>query len=140
MKKWVLIVLAVLVLATACKVGEDSGGNGGETPGTAPVLQTLSPDAVMVNPSPFFLTARGEKFNDNSIIVFNGVTGTANTKVSLLIEVASILFYLALAYYLALVLKTTTTRIGMSEIVYFFLLGALSVGYLWRGKWAAKEI
>ncbi len=75
-----------------------------------------------------------------SIIVFNGVAGTANTRISLLIEVIAIVFYLGLAYYLAIILKTTTVNIWMSEFLYFSLLGVMSVIYLKRGKWMNKVI
>jgi len=75
-----------------------------------------------------------------SIIVFNGVAGTANTRISLLIEVIAIVFYLGLAYYLAIILKPTTVNIWMSEFLYFSLLGVMSVIYLKRGKWMNKVI
>jgi len=75
-----------------------------------------------------------------AIIVFNGVTGTANTRISLLIEVVSIMFYLILAYYLAIVIQTSTLIIWMSEFLYFGLLGSLSIIYLKKGDWSKKKI
>jgi putative MATE family efflux protein len=75
-----------------------------------------------------------------SIVVFNGVAGTANTKTSLIIEIAAILIYLALAWYLAIYLKASTPIIWCSEFVYFFVLGFLSIFYFRRGTWMKKEI
>jgi putative MATE family efflux protein len=75
-----------------------------------------------------------------SIVVFNGVAGTANTKTSLTIEVISVGFYLILAYIFAIVLKTSIEIIWCSEYLYFSLLGLLSVWYLAKGKWRDKKI
>jgi Na+-driven multidrug efflux pump len=75
-----------------------------------------------------------------SIILFNGVAGTANTKVSLLIELFSVLLYLVLAYYLAIVSRASTVQIWMSEFLYFGMLGLLSFLYLRKGNWAKKQI
>ncbi|MCD4695311.1 MAG: MATE family efflux transporter [Bacteroidales bacterium] len=75
-----------------------------------------------------------------SMIVFNGLTGTGNTKMSLTIEVLSITFYLALAYYLAIILQLPTAIVWFSEFVYFGLLGGLSILYLKFGKWKMKVI
>jgi Na+-driven multidrug efflux pump len=75
-----------------------------------------------------------------SIVIFNGVAGTANTKTSLIIEIVAILIYLALAWYLAIYLKASTPIIWCSEFVYFFVLGFLSILYFRRGTWMKKEI
>ena len=70
-----------------------------------------------------------------AIILFNGVTGTANTRISLLIELIAISFYLSLAYYLAIVLQVPTRIVWFSEFVYFGMLGLLSLFYLKKGNW-----
>ncbi len=75
-----------------------------------------------------------------SIVIFNGVAGTANTKTSLIIEIVAILVYLALAWYLAIYLKASTPIIWCSEFVYFFVMGFLSILYFRRGTWMKKEI
>jgi len=75
-----------------------------------------------------------------SIVVFNGVAGTANTKVSLVIELISVGLYLIMAYVLAILLNTSIEVIWCSEYLYFTILGALSIWYLAKGKWDQKVI
>lgn len=75
-----------------------------------------------------------------SIILFNGVTGTANTRISLLIELIAITIYLSMAYYIAIVLKLSTQTVWFSEFVYFGILGILSIIYLKKGNWMNKKV
>ena len=75
-----------------------------------------------------------------SIIIFNGVAGTANTQISLVIEIIAILIYLALAWYFAIYLKLATKYIWSAEYAYFIILGLLSVLYFRKGTWMKKEI
>lgn len=75
-----------------------------------------------------------------SIIIFNGVAGTANTKTSLIIEIIAMILYLSLAYYLAIVTKSSIEVIWSTEYLYFSTLGLLSFGYLKTGKWKKKVI
>ena len=75
-----------------------------------------------------------------AIIVFNGVTGTANTKVSLLIEVVAVSIYLTMAYTLAIVLEMPTKTVWLSEYLYFGTLLTLSIIYLKKGKWMNKKV
>ncbi len=109
---------------------------------TEMMLSFYTNDPILIQAAygPFYVILGVLLLFSVSIIVFNGVAGTANTRVSLLIEVIAILFYLSLAYYLAIIVKTTTVNIWMSEFLYFALLGVLSVIYLKRGKWMNKVI
>ena len=75
-----------------------------------------------------------------SIIIFNGVAGTANTKVSLIIEIIAMVLYLSLAYYLAIVTKSSIETIWFTEYLYFSILGILSFWYLKKGNWMKKVI
>ncbi len=75
-----------------------------------------------------------------AIIVLNGVAGTANTQISLIIELLAVGMYLITAYYLAIVLELPTHIVWCSEYLYFFILGLLSVLYLRTGKWRNKTI
>lgn len=101
---------------------------------------TNNPELIEASIGPFYVTLGVLLFFSVSIIVFNGVAGTANTKISLAIELVSAFFYLALAYYLAIVVKTSTMNIWMSEFLYFGLLGILSIIYLKKGDWSKKKI
>ena len=75
-----------------------------------------------------------------SIIIFNGVAGTANTKISLVIEIIAMILYLSLAYYLAIASKSSIETIWATEYLYFSTLGILSFWYLKTGKWKKKVI
>lgn len=75
-----------------------------------------------------------------SIILLNGVAGTANTKISLIIEVIAMVLYLSLAYYLAIITKSSIETIWSTEYLYFFILGILSFWYLKTGNWKKKVI
>ncbi|MBN1340394.1 MAG: MATE family efflux transporter [Bacteroidales bacterium] len=75
-----------------------------------------------------------------AIIGFNAVSGTANTNISLGIEVVSILFYLLAAWLLAIYFKFPVHIVWVAEYVYVIILGVLSFVYLWKGNWMKKKI
>jgi len=75
-----------------------------------------------------------------SIIVFNGVTGTANTKTSLIIELIAMVLYLSIAYYFAIIRESSIELIWCTEYIYFLTLGILSFWYLKKGNWTKKVI
>ena len=75
-----------------------------------------------------------------AFILFNGVSGTGNTKTSLLIEFITISIYLVATYYIAIVLKSSLPIVWCSEFIYFSLLGLLSFGYLKWGNWKKVTI
>ncbi len=75
-----------------------------------------------------------------SIIIFNGVAGTANTNISLIIEIIAMVLYLSLAYYLAIATKSSIETIWSTEYLYFSTLGILSFWYLKKGNWMKKVI
>lgn len=73
-------------------------------------------------------------------ILFNGVTGTGNTRTSLLIEFLNICVYLSCAYYIAIKLKSSLPMVWCSEFIYFIFLGTFSLLYLKYGNWQKKKI
>jgi len=75
-----------------------------------------------------------------ALILFNGVSGTGNTKTSLLIEVITICIYLVITYYIAIVLKSSLPIVWCSEFIYFGLLGFMSFAYLKWGNWKKVNI
>ena len=75
-----------------------------------------------------------------AFILFNGVSGTGNTKVSLLIEFITISIYLVATYYIAIELKSSLPVVWCSEFIYFSLLGVLSFFYLKWGNWKKVDI
>jgi Na+-driven multidrug efflux pump len=71
---------------------------------------------------------------------FSGVSGTANTKAALSIEVVSIVLYLIYVYYITFVVQASLTFIWTSELVYSILLGFFSYFYIRSGKWQKMKV
>lgn len=75
-----------------------------------------------------------------AFILFNGVSGTGNTKVSLLIEATTISIYLVAAYFIAIEFEASLPVVWCSEFIYFGLLGLFSLWYLKKGNWRKLKI
>lgn len=73
-------------------------------------------------------------------VQFNAVSGTGNTKHSLVIESICIAIYLILAFILVEQYKVDVAVAWATEFVYFGLLGSLCYFYLKKGMWKYKEI
>ena len=73
-------------------------------------------------------------------VLFNGVLGTANTRVSLAIEAVTLSAYLAFTWLIAVHLKLQIEWVWGAEYVYFILIGLFSLWYLKKGDWRAKKI
>lgn len=74
-----------------------------------------------------------------TMISFNAISGTANTNISLYIEIITIIVYLAVAWLLARYYAKPEI-IWCSEYVYYIFTGAFSIVYLWKGNWRNKRI
>jgi putative MATE family efflux protein len=75
-----------------------------------------------------------------TIVLFNGVLGTGNTRSGLAIEVFTLCIYLVVAWLLAVKLRQPIELVWLCEYVYSIVLGTLSWIYLKRGKWAGRVI
>lgn len=73
-------------------------------------------------------------------IIFNGVSGTGNTRTAFAIEVITLVFYIVYVYLTAIVWHSSTAVVWLSEFVYWILIGVLGYLYLWKGNWRAKKI
>lgn len=73
-------------------------------------------------------------------IVFNGVSGTGNTKTAFFIEFGTLFFYLSYVYYTAILNPQSVAVVWMSEFVYWTLIGAIGYLYLRKGNWQKKEL
>ncbi len=74
------------------------------------------------------------------MILFSGLSGTGKTFVALLIEIAAITFYLATAFFLAIVMDASAPVVWFVEVLYFTLLGLFSILYLRTGKWKVVKV
>ena len=73
-------------------------------------------------------------------IVFNGVSGTGNTRTAFAIEFLTLFFYLSYVYYTAIIHPSHVAVVWMSEFVYWSMIGTLGYWYLLKGNWRKKEI
>ena len=79
-------------------------------------------------------------FFSNMSILFNAVLGTANTRITLIIEIITLALYLAYTWLIAIKLHQPIGVVWTSEWVYAFFLGMLSLLYLKKGKWRDKKV
>ena len=82
----------------------------------------------------------GLLFMSLSTVWLNAVTGTGNTKVNLLIEIAAIVVYCLYVWLVIRVWKLGLVWAWGSEIIYWITLLGFSYYYLRGGKWKAKRI
>jgi Na+-driven multidrug efflux pump len=75
-----------------------------------------------------------------STVVFNGVVGTGNTVVNLLMEVTCVGVYLIYCYFIIRRWHSPLYVCWGSEFVYWLSLFACSAVYLRSGRWKGKEI
>jgi len=75
-----------------------------------------------------------------TIVLFNGVLGTGNTRSGLAIEVFTLLLYLVFAWFLAIKLHVPIEMVWLCEYMYAIVLGSLSWIYLKMGKWEGRVI
>ena len=75
-----------------------------------------------------------------SNIIFNGVSGTGNTRTAFAIEFLTLFFYLSYVYYTAIINPHPVQIVWMSEFVYWTIIGGLGYLYLMKGNWRKKEI
>ena len=73
-------------------------------------------------------------------ILFNGVSGTGKTNVSLLIEVVILSIYIVITFLLVHVYKVSITTVWMVEILYGFLLTVFSFFYLKSMRWVGRRV
>lgn len=75
-----------------------------------------------------------------SFVVFNGVSGTGNTRTAFAIEVLTLFFYISYVYYTAILNPKSVAVVWMSEFVYWIIVGSFAYLYLLKGGWRKKEI
>ncbi len=75
-----------------------------------------------------------------TIVLFNGVLGTGNTRSGLAIEVFTLSLYLVFAWFLAIKLHVPIELVWLCEYMYAIVLGSLSWVYLRIGKWEGRLI
>lgn len=106
------------------------------------LISVYTSDAELINQTvpTFYVIMSALLLFSFANILFNGVSGTANTATALLIEFITIAVYLMVAWLLAVYLKLSIELVWTSEYVYFLILSLLSFLYLRSGNWRKKVI
>jgi putative MATE family efflux protein len=73
-------------------------------------------------------------------VVFNGVSGTGNTRPALMFEIVTLFFYCLYIYIIGMRLKLPVHICFTSEVIYFGLLLIMSMLYIKKGNWKNKKI
>lgn len=73
-------------------------------------------------------------------VVFNGVVGTGNTIINLVMEISCVGVYLIYCFIVIELQKASLQWAWMSEFVYWSSLLVLSIWYLHSGKWKGKMV
>lgn len=82
----------------------------------------------------------GMLFMSFSTIWLNAVTGTANTRVNLLIEIITIAIYITYVYLVLEVYNLSLVWAWASEIVYWLCIFVMAFWYINSGRWKQKNI
>jgi len=106
------------------------------------ILGVFTNDAALVQAAipTFYVILTALFFFSLMSVLFNAVLGTANTKVTLLIEVITLAFYVLYTWFIAIKLHQPVEIAWTAEWIYAFILGLLSFIYLKKGKWQYKNI
>jgi len=75
-----------------------------------------------------------------AFVLFNGVSGTGKTNISLLLEIGILAVYISTTFVLAILLKQSLTMVWTVEILYGVLLTIVSFLYLRSNHWVGKEV
>jgi MATE family multidrug resistance protein len=70
-----------------------------------------------------------------AVIWLNAVTGTGKTSINLIIEMVAVLFYGIYVYLVIERYQLNLIWVWASEIIYWTVIGSLSIRFLYRGKW-----
>jgi Na+-driven multidrug efflux pump len=73
-------------------------------------------------------------------VLFNGVSGTGKTNVSLIIEVVVLAMYITYAYVAVYVFQASITVVWTTEFLYGIFLAVFSYAYLRSGRWKTHEV
>lgn len=109
-------------------------------PRTLISIYTSDPELISQTVPTFYVVMSALVMFSFANILFNGVSGTANTATALWIELATIVVYLNVAWFLAVKLKLSIELVWTSEYIYFSVMSILSYLYLKSGRWRRKII
>lgn len=75
-----------------------------------------------------------------SMVLFAAISGTGNTRMSLVLEVTTVVIYLVCTYYFAKILAWPVEQVWYTELVYLIILGTLSLVYFKTANWKSVKV
>lgn len=109
-------------------------------PNTILSIYTNDPLLIEASFASFYIILGAEILFSITIIQFNGVLGTGNTRTGLALEVVTLLIYVFSAWLLAIKLRQPIEIVWFCEYVYSIILGGISWMYLLYGNWRSRKI
>jgi len=103
-------------------------------------IYTSDPLLIEASIPSYYMILGAEVLFSFTIIQFNGVLGTGNTRTGLTIEVITLTIYVFVAWLLAIKLKQPIEIVWLCEYVYSIFLGSFSWLYLLYGNWRSRKI
>ncbi len=106
------------------------------------LLSLFSSDTLLIHQSlpSFYMVVIALIIFSLTMNFYNGVTGTGNTRISMLIELVGIILYLITVYVVVIAFKAPLAMAWLSEAEYFLVIFILSYFYLKKGNWRRKII
>lgn len=103
-------------------------------------IYTNDPDLIASSVASLYVISGAILIFAVAFIVFSGVSGTANTKTALGIEIITLLFYIAFLYWVVILKNVDVAVAWTSEYIYMSGLALFSYWYLIKGNWRQKKI
>jgi len=103
-------------------------------------IYTNDPDMVVMGIPVLYVVSIGALFLSVGFILFNGVSGTGKTNISLMIEIGVLTIYLVYVYQMVFRFDAGVTGTWTAECLYGSLLAILSFMYLRMGNWRKSRI
>lgn len=103
-------------------------------------LYRNDPDLIALTKPSLRVVAISSILMAMATVLFNGVSGTGNTKANLFIEVTCVCAYVLYCYIVIQRLQLSLTWAWVSEFVYWGTLFITSAWYLRSGRWKGKTV
>jgi putative MATE family efflux protein len=106
------------------------------------ILQVYTTDSVIVNMAlPIMhIISIASIILAIGLVLFNGVSGTGKTNISLILEICILVVYVLLTFVFAIVLKQSLTIVWTIELLYGVMLSLISFIYLKSNHWVGKVV
>ncbi len=103
-------------------------------------IYTSDPNLLEASVTSYYVILGAVFLFSATIVLFNGVLGTGNTRTGLAMELVTLSMYLVFAWVLSVKLHQPIEVVWLCEYMYSIVLGSLSWFYLKRGKWEGRVI